>query len=83
MSSLPGGSVETLEGIEQQIQLYVLGIISFEAILTPSLYAALQSSCEGLCYEPFAPLACAFLLHSCTHGVCHLQDIVHLAVWEL
>lgn len=28
MSSLPGGSVETLEGIKQQMQVYVLGVIS-------------------------------------------------------
>lgn len=50
--------------------------------LTPCIYAALQSAREGLCYEPFAPCASTFLLRSFTHGVCHLQDAVHLAVRE-
>ncbi|ONM35746.1 putative metallophosphoesterase [Zea mays] len=42
----------------------------------------LQSAREGLCYEPLAPCASTFLLRSFTHGVCHLQDTVHLAVRE-
>lgn len=48
----------------------------------PLYYAALQSAREGLCYEPLAPCASTFLLRSFTHGVCHLQDTVHLAVRE-
>ena len=83
MSILPSGSMETLEGIKQHVQVSVLAIVSASNNSDPSLYAALQSSCEGLCYEPFAPLPRAFLLHSCSHGVFHLQDIGHLAGWEL
>ena len=83
MCSLRGGSMETLEGIKAHAQVSVLAVISIpNNFLTPYLYAALQSACEGLCYEPFAPCASTFLLHSFTHGVCHLQDMVHLAVQE-
>jgi len=75
--------METLEGIKAQVQVYVLAVIPIpNNFLTPYLYAALQSACEGLCYELFAPCASTFLLHSFTHGVCHLQDMVHLAVQE-
>lgn len=61
---------------------YACSYLYSKKLSDPLYYAALQSAREGLCYEPLAPCASTFLLRSFTHGVCHLQDTVHLAVRE-